>query len=345
ENSESENSETEDKPSGNLKEKTTEKMMEVPKTSIRVEKRAEYTVHVPSEVEEMPSIFAFDPEYQEDVLETDWCRVDFPEKVRVGVNFPFSVTLKNIPEGKKFLIKLYRARVGRKSPKILWESDTRSVLPGENFTDTCPLPDAEEFTTNLEIYFCLCAQSSFENLCDSIRDSKNRGLARLLNALSIPHLGKETAELLAMHFQNIDALQSATQEDISAVDGVGAIIAQSVWEFLHSEDGMMELDGLKSAGVRMDFIDENGRQAAALQVAESLPLSGMTVVATGKLIHFTRPEIESLIKKLGGKAASSVSKKTSFVIAGEDAGSKLTKAQELGVPVLSESDFLEKYPQ
>ncbi len=316
---------------------------DTPKTAIRVEKRAEYTVRVPVEAEEMPSIFAFDPEFQEDTLETEWCRIEFPEKVRVGVDFPFSVTLKNVPEGKKFLVKLYRARVGRKPSKMLWEGDARSVQPGENFSGACPLPDAEGFTTNLEIHFCLCAQSSFENLCDSIRDSKNRGLARLLNALSIPHLGKETAELLAMHFQNIDALQSATQEDISAVDGVGTIIAQSVWDFLHSEEGMMELDGLKSVGVQMDFIDENGRQAAASLVAESLPLSGMTVVATGKLIHFTRPEIESRIKKLGGKTASSVSKKTSFVVAGEDAGSKLTKAQELGIPVLSESEFLERY--
>ncbi len=316
---------------------------DAPKTAVRVEKRAEHIIHVPMKTKETQFLFAFDPQNQEDALETEWCRVEFPEKVRVGAEFPFSVTLKNIPEGKKFLVKLYRTHVGRKPSKTLWESDARSVLPDEKFSSSCPLPDAEEFTTNLELHFCLCAQSSFENLCDSIRDSKNRGLARLLNALSIPHLGKETAELLAMRFQNIDALQSATQEDISAVDGVGAIIAQSVWDFLHSEEGMTELDGLKSAGVRMDFIDENGRQAAALQVAEALPLSGMTIVATGKLTHFTRPEIESRIKKLGGKTASSVSQKTSFVIVGEDAGSKLAKAQELEIPILSEVEFLEQY--
>ena len=96
----------------------------------------------------------------------------------------------------------------------------------------------------------------------------------------------------------------------------------------------------------MDFIDENGRLAAANSASQEnafLPLLGQTIVATGKLKHFTRQEIEGFIKQLGGKPASSVSAKTSFVIAGEEAGSKLTKAKELGIEVLSEIEFLEKF--
>lgn len=181
------------------------------------------------------------------------------------------------------------------------------------------------------------------NLCDAIRESKKRGLARLLTALSIPHLGKETAELLAMRFLTMDALQQAPQAEIALVDGIGETIAESTWQFLHSEEGLQIIEDLRSVGVLMEFVDENGRLAAAASENAFLPLAGQTIVATGKLVRFTRPEIEALITKLGGKPASSVSAKTSFVVAGEDAGSKRTKALELGIPIYSEDEFLEKF--
>ena len=185
-----------------------------------------------------------------------------------------------------------------------------------------------------------------ENLCREIKSSKTRGLARLLNALSIPHLGKETAELLAMKFLSMESLQNASQAQIALIDGIGDTIAESVFTFLHSDEGEKTIQELKEAGVLMDFIDENGRLAAANSASQEnafLPLLGQTIVATGKLKHFTRQEIEGFIKQLGGKPASSVSAKTSFVIAGEEAGSKLTKAKELGIEVLSEIEFLEKF--
>lgn len=182
-----------------------------------------------------------------------------------------------------------------------------------------------------------------ENLCRQIQASKTRGLARLLNALSITHLGKETAEMLAMKFLSMDALQKASRTEIALVDGIGEAIAESVFNFLHSEEGEKSIDELKKAGVLMDFVDENGRLAASNQENAFLPLNGQTVVATGKLKRFTRQQIEGFVKQLGGKPASSVSAKTSFVIAGEDAGSKLTKARELQIDVLSEDEFLEKF--
>ncbi|MDO5113489.1 MAG: NAD-dependent DNA ligase LigA [Planctomycetia bacterium] len=181
------------------------------------------------------------------------------------------------------------------------------------------------------------------NLLEQIEQSKGRGLARLLNALSIPHLGIETATLLALRFQSMQALQNATLEAISAVDGVGEIIAQSVWKFLHSEEGEKILAELTAAGVKMDFVDEFGRLAALHAAQETLPLTGKTVVVTGKLERFTREEIEARIRQLGGKAASSVSSKTSFVVVGKDAGSKRTKAEQLGIDVLSEEAFSEKF--
>ncbi|MBP3694371.1 MAG: NAD-dependent DNA ligase LigA [Thermoguttaceae bacterium] len=184
-----------------------------------------------------------------------------------------------------------------------------------------------------------------QNLCAQIRESKKRGLTRLLTALSIQHLGKETAELLAMKFQTMETLQNASAEELALIDGVGDGIAQSVFDFLHSEDGEKIISELRAAGVSMDFIDENGRLAAQEAAVHEggLVLTGKTVVATGKLTHFTRQEIEGMIRQLGGKPASSVSAKTSFLIAGEDAGSKLTKAQELGIPVLNEEEFLALY--
>ncbi|MDO4574719.1 MAG: NAD-dependent DNA ligase LigA [Planctomycetia bacterium] len=180
-----------------------------------------------------------------------------------------------------------------------------------------------------------------ENLFDAVDASKSRGLSRLLNALSIPHLGAETAELLALKFQTLKRLQNATLDDLSSVDGIGDIIAQSVYAFLQSPEGKTILDDLQSVGVKTDYVDEFGK----LQVTETAPLAGQTVVVTGKLTRFTRDEIETQIKRLGGKTSSSVSQKTSFVVAGADAGSKLAHAQKRGIPVLSEEEFLERIRQ
>lgn len=181
------------------------------------------------------------------------------------------------------------------------------------------------------------------NLLEQIEQSKGRGLSRLLNALSIPHLGIETATFLAIRFTSMQALQNATLEEISAVDGVGEIIAESVWKFLHSDEGEKVLSELAAAGVKMDFVDEFGRLAALQATQETLPLVKKTVVVTGKLEHFTREEIEARIRQLGGKAAASVSSKTSFVVAGKEAGSKLVKAKQLGIEILSEEAFSQKY--
>jgi DNA ligase (NAD+) len=175
-------------------------------------------------------------------------------------------------------------------------------------------------------------QKSSENLLAGVAASKDRGLARLLNAIAIRHVGTRVASLLASHFGSMERLQAADVEELAAVPEIGPVIAQSVYDFLHSEFGSATIADLAAAGVSME-----GPQAQ--RVATDGVLAGKTVVVTGTLVKYKRDEIEALITRHGGRAASSVSKKTDFVVAGENAGSKLAKAQELGVRVLSEEEF------
>jgi DNA ligase (NAD+) len=175
-------------------------------------------------------------------------------------------------------------------------------------------------------------KKSAVNLVRSIADSKQRGLARLLNALSIRHVGTRVATVLAEQFGGMSALELATVEDLSAIREIGPIIADSVCQFVQSPEGQTAIRSLRAAGVSME-------SARAADADAQQPLAGKTVVVTGTLTRFTRDEIEELISRLGGRAASSVSAKTDFVVAGEKAGSKLAKAQQLGVRVLTEAQF------
>jgi DNA ligase (NAD+) len=183
--------------------------------------------------------------------------------------------------------------------------------------------------TNLE----RMGRKSSENLVAGVEASKDRGLARLLNALSIRHVGARVAAVLAEAFPSMDALAAASEAELSEVNEIGPIIAKSIYEFLHSDYGQKTIKDLASVGVKM----ESGRRA----VRAARTLEGKTLVVTGTLSKYTRDEIQDLIAQHGGHAASSVSKKTDYLVAGESAGSKLAKAQELGVPVLTETQFEE----
>jgi len=173
-------------------------------------------------------------------------------------------------------------------------------------------------------------QRSAEKLLAAVEASKSRGLSRLLNALSIRHVGTTVANLLANHFGSIDELQKTSVEELSNIDEIGETIAQSVYEFLHSPYGSQVTTDLKSCGIKME---------QEKPVAAGNTFAGKTFVVTGTLSNYSRQEIEDLIKQHGGKATSSVSKTTDYVVAGEKAGSKLEKAQKLGVAVLTESEF------
>jgi DNA ligase (NAD+) len=177
-------------------------------------------------------------------------------------------------------------------------------------------------------------QKSAQKLLANLVASKTRGLARLLNALSIRHVGARVATALAQHYGSMDALLAASEEELSEVEDVGAVIAQSVYKFLHSEHGESVVRRLQDAGLDMTAPKKTPESAGTAG-----SLSGKTLVVTGTLEKYTREEIESLIERYGGRAASSVSKKTDYLVAGEKAGSKLDKARQLGVPVLSEAEF------
>jgi DNA ligase (NAD+) len=179
-------------------------------------------------------------------------------------------------------------------------------------------------------------KKSSQNLIDGIAASKSRGLARVLTGLAIPHVGETVADLLAQEFKTIDALMSAPIERISHVKGIGDVLAGSVHEYFQSKDGRKAIDELRDSGVKLT---EDPRPTPA-QVGGS-DLTGKTFVVTGTLQRYARDEIEGLIKQLGGKATGSVSKNTDFVVAGEKAGSKLDKARQLGVKVLTEKEFEE----
>jgi DNA ligase (NAD+) len=174
-------------------------------------------------------------------------------------------------------------------------------------------------------------KKSAQNLLDGIAASKECGLARLLAGLSIPMIGDTTADILAQEFLSLELLLAAPVDRIAQVKGIGPTRAQSVYDFFHSPAGEELVADLKELGLKLT---EEKRIASAVS-----PIAGKTVVVTGTLKNYGRQDIEDLIVKLGGKASGSVSKKTDFVVAGEEAGSKLDKAKGLGIKVLTEEEF------
>jgi DNA ligase (NAD+) len=174
-----------------------------------------------------------------------------------------------------------------------------------------------------------------EKLLAAIEQSKHRGLSRVLAAIAIRHVGTRVASVVAKRFKTIEQLQAASVEDLASVDEVGRVIAESIHHFLQSEHGQATIRGLQSVGVKLS---EDANEAAETTTVQSI-LQGKTLVVTGTLTQFKRDEIEALIERLGGRAASSVSKNTDFLVAGENAGSKLDKAQQLGIKILSEDEF------
>jgi DNA ligase (NAD+) len=176
-------------------------------------------------------------------------------------------------------------------------------------------------------------KKSAEKLLAGIEASKNRGLARLLSALSIRHVGQRVGRLLAEHFGTIEGLQASSQEELSAVNEIGPAIAASVFEFLRSDYGVETINDLKQLGLRLE---EEKKSPAATAGGV---FTGKSLVVTGTLTKYKRNEIEELITQHGGRASSSVSSKTDYLVAGAEAGSKLEKATKLGVKVITEDEF------
>ena len=171
-----------------------------------------------------------------------------------------------------------------------------------------------------------------QNLIDAIEESKNRDLSNLITALGIRHVGKKLAKVLARKYKTLDNLMAADEEELASKDDIGEVIAQSIHTFFNEEQTIDLINRLKLAGINTQSLQEESTDTR---------FEGKTFVLTGALSKYSREQASDIIERLGGKTSSSVSKKTSYVLAGEDAGSKLTKAQSLGVTVISEEEFEE----
>ena len=174
-----------------------------------------------------------------------------------------------------------------------------------------------------------------DRLFANLEASKTQPLHRLLIGLSIHHVGSETARALALNFGTMEALRNASLEQIEVIDGIGPIVAEAVYEYFRDHESAALIERLSEAGVRMD--EEVSARGGLLD--------GLAIVVTGSLQRWSRNEIEDLIKGLGGRFAGSVSKKTSYVVAGAGGGSKREKAEALGVEVIDEDEFLQRLEQ
>lgn len=174
-------------------------------------------------------------------------------------------------------------------------------------------------------------QTSANNIIESVENSKNNDLSKLIFALGIRHIGAKAAKLLSDEFKNIDNLMNASLEAISDIDGFGDIMAKSAFDFFQSESARELIADLKSFGVNTE----------SKTVINDDRFEGMTFVLTGTLPTYKRSEASKIIESFGGKTSSSVSKKTSYVLSGESSGSKLDKANQLGIPVIDENEFNE----
>jgi len=177
------------------------------------------------------------------------------------------------------------------------------------------------------------AEKSAQNVIDSIEASKTRPLWRLVAGLGIRHIGSQTAQVLAEQFGSLDAIIKASQDELQAVEQIGPKVAESVYEFSHNDRNIAVINELLSAGVKPEPPKKEAKAKGKL--------TGKTIVVTGILAGFSREQAEEAIRKAGGKASSSVSRNTDFVLAGENPGSKLDKALKLGVEVINEKQFVE----
>ena len=202
----------------------------------------------------------------------------------------------------------------------------------EKIPDIYKLARYHDELTELEGY----GQKSVDNLLEAIENSKKNSLERLLFGLGIPNVGEKTSKLLATHYQTLDHLMAASQEELNTIPDIGEIIAKSITDFFSEEKNIRIIEELKELGLNMTYTGPK------VEINDNF--YNKTFVVTGTLKKYTRQEIEATIESLGGKSSSSVSKKTSAVIAGENAGSKYDKAQSLGIPIWTEEDF-EKYKE
>ncbi len=214
--------------------------------------------------------------------------------------------------------------------------DTFSEKTARQLVDAGLLQEADQLYALTKEQLCALerfGEKKADNLLAAIEKSKGRGLDSFIYAIGIPNIGTKTARDLAARFGSVNALRAATRDELTAMDDIGGIVADSVAGFFEDPANARLVDALLEAGVEAKWEQRD---------ASGGPFAGMTVVVTGTLSSMGRREAEEAIRNAGGKAAGSVSKKTSLVVAGENAGSKLDKAQSLGIEVIGEEEFLRR---
>ena len=214
--------------------------------------------------------------------------------------------------------------------------DTFSEKTAAQLVDAGLLQEADQLYALTKEQLCTLerfGEKKAENLIKAIEKSKKCSLAAFIYAIGIPGIGAKTARDLAERYRSVDALRNAKREELVQMDDVGDILADSIAGFFEDEANLRLIEALRNAGVAPE---------APAQAVAGGPFEGMTVVVTGTLARFSRAEAEEAVRSAGGKAAGSVSKKTSLVVAGENAGSKLDKANALGVEVIGEAEFLSR---
>jgi DNA ligase (NAD+) len=222
--------------------------------------------------------------------------------------------------------------LGERTIDIVRESD----VPLNSFADVFHLHEYRDALVG----FDRMGEQSTDNLLAGIEASKSRSLSRVLGSLGIRHIGSSNGKLLARRFRSLDDLLGATEDDLTGIEGFGPIRAHTLHEYLHSPAGKNTFDGLVAAGLGITNPDfrEEGREIDS-------PFAGKTVVLTGTLTMFERAGLAEILESLGAKVSGSVSKKTSLIVAGENAGSKLGKARDLGVEVWDEARLIKALPE
>jgi len=195
----------------------------------------------------------------------------------------------------------------------------------KNFADLYKLQTSDLLTLER------MAQKSAANVINAVENSKHQSLWRLIAALGIRHIGGQSAQILADRFGSLDALMAADQHSLESIDQIGPTMAQSIYDYFRDQKNREVVEELLALGVK----------PAAPQIKKADKLAGKTIVLTGTLENFSRQQAQQAIKQAGGKTASSVSKKTDFVLAGSEPGTKLDKAHQLGVKVINEKQFLD----
>ncbi|NLL89651.1 MAG: NAD-dependent DNA ligase LigA, partial [Dehalococcoidales bacterium] len=213
--------------------------------------------------------------------------------------------------------------VGEKMSVILYKEG----MIGD-FADLYTLKDKKEKLLDID----RMGEKSIDNMLEAIENSKKRPLANLIFALGIRHVGEETAGVLANEFGSIDALSKASHEEIDAIPDIGAKISDSIVAYFGNEKNKEIIQKLKDAGVSLSLEKKETEQQS---------LAGLEFVITGKLASMPRPQAEEKIRQLGGAAKVDVTKKTNYLVVGEDAGSKLERARQMGIKIINESEFLE----